>query len=194
MILIDDKLVSDDLFEKKFVCDLNACKGACCIEGDSGAPLKEEELGVLDDIFPEVKPYLRKEGIKAIEEQGTYIRDDDGEFVTPLIEGAECAYVVFDDKGIAKCGIEQAWFDKKISFRKPISCFLYPIRVTSLKSGDALNYHHWPICKPACSCGEKLDVKVFRFLKEPIITAYGEDFYNAMEEADRLLEEEKKKQ
>lgn len=192
MIIIDDKLVSDDLLEKKFVCDLNACKGACCVEGDSGAPLEDDELEILDSIYKKVKPFLRKEGIKAIEEQGTYVKDDDGEFVTPLVNGAECAYVIFDEKGITKCGIELAWEKGKVNYRKPISCQLYPIRVSKTKAGDALNYHQWPICKPACTCGDKLNVKVYRFLKEPIIRKYGEEFFAQLAEADQLLEDEKK--
>lgn len=192
MIIIDDKLVSDELLEKRFVCDLHACKGACCVEGDSGAPLEEDELEVLEKIYKKVKPYLRKEGIKAIEEQGTWVKDEDDDCVTPLVNGAECAYVVFDENGITKCGIEQAWLDGKVKFRKPISCQLYPIRISQTRSGDVLNYHEWPICKPACSCGEKLDVKVYRFLKDAIIRKYGEAFYLQLEEADKLLESSRK--
>ena len=192
MIEIDNKLISDDLFEKKFVCDLNACKGACCIEGDSGAPLDDDELKILDSIYDKVAPFLRPEGRKAIEAQGKYIKDWDEEYVTPLVDGKECAYVTFDKNGITKCGIEEAFLAGAVDWKKPISCHLYPIRVSKFKNGSqALNYDQWPICKPACSCGEKLDVKVFKFLKEPIIRQYGKDFFNELEIADELLEHER---
>lgn len=186
MIMIDQTLVSDEIFEKKFVCDLSACKGACCVAGDSGAPLTLEETSILEQEFENIKPYMRKQGIKAIEAQGTFVIDSDYEYVTPLVNGEECAFVNFDKKGIAKCSIEMAYKDGKTDFKKPISCHLYPIRITRLKDFDALNYHHWPICKPACDCGEKLDVKVFKFLKEPLVRAYGEDYFSQLEEADKL--------
>jgi len=192
MIMIDDKLVSDELFEKKFVCDLGACKGACCVEGESGAPLEESELEVLEEIIDEVKPYMRKEGIEAIEKSGLYEIDTDGEYVTPLVKGKECAYVSFDKNGTAKCSIEQAHRDGKIDFPKPISCHLYPIRLTELKDFTALNFHHWPICKPAHSCGAKLDVKVYRFLKEPITRKFGKSFFDQLEAADNHLDDQVK--
>lgn len=192
MIEIDNILLSDDLFEKKFVCDLNACKGACCIEGESGAPLEEEELGILDDIYEDIKPYLRKEGIKAIEKDGKYLKDSDGDWTTPLVKGKECAYVIFDEKGITKCGIEKAYEDGKVDFKKPISCHLYPIRILKNKKVHALNYHQWKLCKPACACGEKLNVKVFKFLKEPIIRAYGKEFFKKMEIADKSIVDDRK--
>ena len=188
MIEIDDKLISDDVFDKKFVCDLAACKGACCIEGDAGAPLEEEELERLDEVYDAVKPYMRPEGIAAIEKTGLYDVDWDQEFVTPLVNGAECAYVVFDEQGITKCAIEQAYRDGKTKWRKPISCHLYPIRVSKLSEYQAVNYHQWDICKDACACGESLNVKVYKFLKEPIIRKFGADFYEKMEAADAHLE------
>ena len=191
MVEIDDKLISDDLFDRRFVCDLSACKGACCVEGDSGAPLEEDELEKLDEVYDEVKPYMREVGRLAVAREGLFTIDHDGEYVTPLVEGRECAFVNFDEKGIAKCAIEQAYRDGKTDWLKPISCHLYPIRVTKLSQYTALNYHKWPICAPACDCGDKLDVKVFRFLREPIIRHFGEDFYHKMEAADQLLEEGK---
>lgn len=188
MIEIQNTLVSLDLFEKKFVCDLTACKGACCVEGDSGAPLNEDEAGILDDIYNDIKSYLTDEGRKTIEASGKYILDDfDGELVTPLNSGKECSYTIFDADGTAKCGIEKAWLEGKTHFRKPISCQLYPIRVSQVGSLDALNYHQWQVCKPACACGDKLDVKVYRFLKEPIIRKYGESFFNELEVVDNEL-------
>jgi len=191
MIQIDDKLISDQVLEKRFVCDLNACKGACCIEGDAGAPLEKKEVAILKKIWPKVKPYLRPEGVKAIEKQGTSIKAKDGELETPLVNGAECAYVIFDEKGITKCGIEKAYEEGVIDYKKPISCHLYPIRIKETKAGYILNYDEWDICKPACKCGKKLDVKVYRFLKEPITRKFGEDFFEQLSAADGLLEDQK---
>jgi hypothetical protein len=187
MIQIGDKLISDELFEEKFVCDLAACKGACCVEGESGAPLEEDELGVIEDVYEDVKPFMRPEGIAAVEDQGLYTMDSDGEFVTPLVDGKECAFVQFDERGTAKCTFEMAFRAGKTKFQKPVSCHLYPIRLTELKDFTALNYHYWPICDPARSCGAKLDVKVFRFLKEPIIRKFGEEFFRELEIADTHL-------
>lgn len=186
MILeIDNTLVSTKLLEEHFVCDLAACKGACCVAGDSGAPLTDDELPILDEIWDEVKPYLRPEGIAAIEAQGRYVKDDlDGEWVTPLVNHAECAYTVFDGDGTAKCGIEQAHRDGKIEWYKPLSCHLYPVRITKYSKFEAVNYHEWEICKPACDCGKKLTTKVFRFLKEPLIRKYGKDWFSALEAAE----------
>lgn len=193
MIEIEGHLLSEEIFEKRFVCDLNACKGACCVEGSSGAPLEQEEIDLLDEVWDEVKPYLPAPAIKSIEEQGQFVVDFDGEYVTPLHDGKECAYTVFDLDGTAKCGIEQAYNDGKISWQKPISCHLYPIRIIKSKVGLMMNYHKWPICAPACDLGEQLDVKVFRFLKIPIIRKFGADFYQHMEAVDELLEKQRSK-
>lgn len=190
MIQIDDTLISDDVFEKRFVCDLSACKGACCVEGDSGAPLEADEIDILEDILDEVKPYMRPEGIARVEETGVFTIDTDGEYVTPLVNNAECAFVQFDRHGIAKCAIEMAYREGKIDFPKPISCHLYPIRLSNLKDFTAVNYHHWPICDPARACGARLNVKVFRFLKEPLIRRFGEDYFEKLEAADRLKTED----
>jgi hypothetical protein len=192
MIQIDDTLLSEDLFSKRFVCDLGACKGACCVEGDSGAPLEPEEVGLLEEALEDIKPYMRQEGIDRVEETGVFTIDIDGEFVTPLVNDEECAFVSFDRNGTAKCSIEQAHRDGKTDFLKPVSCHLYPIRVTQLKDYVALNYHYWPICNPARSCGAKLDVKVFKFLKEPITRKFGEEFFEKLVEADKLMESSKK--
>lgn len=192
LIEVLDKVVSLDLFEKKFVCDLQACKGACCIEGDSGAPITPEEISLLEDDLDVIKPYMRPEGKNAIFETGVFYMDRENEPVTTLVNGAECAFVNFDQHGIAKCAIEQAFLDGKTKFKKPISCHLYPIRVQQFNQFKALNYNEWNICKPACECGSKLDVKVYKFLKEPIIRAFGEAFYAEMELIDRELEKEKR--
>lgn len=187
MIAINHTLISEDIFDKKFVCDLNACKGECCVAGDSGAPLDKKELKLLDKVYPVVKPYMNEKGINAVEKHGPYVKDADGDYTTTLVsEGAECAFVYFDDNNIAKCAIEQAYYDGKLEpivgdWKKPISCHLYPIRITEYKEYDALNYHSWNVCKPACECGQKLDVPVFKFLKEPLIRKYGEDWYKELE-------------
>lgn len=180
MLKVDDILVSDQVITEKFICDLSKCKGACCVEGESGAPLEEDELKALEKVYPKVKPYLTDEGIKAIEAQGFYLKDDDDEWVTPLMwPGGPCAYTVFEN-GIALCGIEKAYRDKKIKFYKPISCHLYPIRVLKTKSGDALNYHEWEGCSPACKLGKKEKVRVYEFLKTALTRKYGEAWYNKL--------------
>ncbi len=188
MIIVDNALISEDVFEKRFVCDLGACKGACCVEGESGAPLEAGEIGIIEDALSEIKPYMRKEGIEVVEKMGVFEVDSDGDYVTPLVNGKECAFVNFDGKGIAKCSIENAYRDGKIDFPKPISCHLYPIRLTNLKDFIAVNYHHWPICDPARACGGKLDVKVYRFLKEPIIRKFGAEFFEKLIAAEEHLE------
>jgi len=176
MVNIEKTIISSDIWEKKFVCDLSQCKGSCCVHGDSGAPLTEEEANILEALFPKIKPYLREAAVVAIEEQGKWVIDSDGDIVTPLINEQECAYCVFFD-GVAFCGIEQAFSAGIIDFQKPLSCHLYPIRITKYKDFDALNYHEWVICKPACLLGKKENVSILRFLKEPLIRAYGEKWY-----------------
>ncbi|HEY0742255.1 MAG TPA: DUF3109 family protein [Chryseosolibacter sp.] len=183
MLKVGEVLVSDDIRDKEFVCNLEKCKGACCVEGDFGAPLDQDELQILEDIYPIVKPYLSKEGIKVIEKQGTHTTDDDGDLCTPVIDGRECVYAIYDKKGILKCGIEQAYLDGKITWKKPISCHLYPIRITSKKNFEALNYHKWHICSPACALGKELQVPVYKFLKDPLIRKYGESWYSELVKA-----------
>ena len=188
MIAINKTLISEDLLEKKFVCDLNACKGACCVAGDSGAPLDKDELATLDSVLENVKPYMVKKGIKAVEKHGTYVIDSDGDYTTTLVSaGAECAFVFFDTNKIAKCAIEQAFYDGKIEWKKPISCHLYPVRITKHKEYDAVNYDTWNICKPACECGSKLDVPVYKFLKEPLIRKYGKEWFKELEKSAKLF-------
>lgn len=187
-------LISEELFERRFVCDLNACKGACCEVGDSGAPLEPEEARLIEKHLKDIVPYMSDRGRASMERQGTSMVDMDGELVTPLVqEYAECVYAKKDAQGIWKCGIEQAYRDGKIPFNKPKSCHLYPIRVTKLKFHDGLNYHQWPICKPACTCGAKLDVPVFRFLKGPLVRCYGQDWYDELELIHREWEKAKGK-
>lgn len=191
MIEIGRTLISDDVVEKKFVCDLNACKGACCVHGDSGAPLEKEETKILDDIFPLVKPYMTKKGIAAVEEQGKWMKDSDGDKVTPLVDGnKECAYTYFEN-GMALCAIEKAHKEGKVTFQKPVSCHLYPVRITPYKKFDAVNYEVWDICKPACACGEKLEVPVYKFVKTALVRKYGEEWYAQLESAAKFLEKKK---
>jgi len=180
MIELDNVILSDDIREQFFVCDLEKCKGACCVEGDLGAPLLEDELSVLKDIYPQVAPYLSEAGKKEIEEQGTHVLDADGEYSTPTIDGKECAYAIYDDRGILKCGIEQAYNDGKVTFKKPISCHLYPIRITKYAKYEAVNYDRWHICNPACGLGKELGVPVYRFLKDALIRKYGQDWYRRL--------------
>ena len=182
MIEIDNTLISDDIKESYFVCDLNKCKGACCVEGDLGAPLEDQELSVMEAIYPKVAPYLSKEGRAEIEKQGTYIKDHEGDYSTPTIDGKECAYAIYDENKVLKCGIEVAHKQGQIDFQKPISCHLYPVRITSYEQYDAVNYDRWHICDPACSLGASLKVPLFKFLKVPLIRKYGANWYG------RLLE------
>ncbi len=188
MISIENTLISEDILEKKFVCDLNACKGACCVAGDSGAPLDKEELPLLEAVLEKVKPFMTKKGLKAVEKNGSHVIDGDGDYTTTLVsDGAECAFVYFDEQKIAKCAIEKAYLEKKIDWQKPISCHLYPIRITKYKTYDAVNYNKWNICAPACTCGEKLDVPVYKFLKTPLIRKYGKDWYKQLEKSATLF-------
>ena len=183
MLAIENTLVSEDILTKKFVCDLNACKGECCVAGVSGAPLEKEEVEILEKILPEVKPYMTKAGIKAVDKQGVYVVDDDRELTTPLINGAQCAFVYTENK-IAKCAIEKAYYDGKVKFKKPISCHLYPIRITNKKGVEKVEYSRWNICAPACACGESLNVSVYKFLKEPLVRKYGAAWYKQLQLVD----------
>lgn len=183
MIGIDSVVVTDELISEQFVCNLDKCKGACCIEGDSGAPLNEDELGVLEEIYPKVKPYMTEKGIATIEKQGTWVMDVDGDLTTPCVDtNKECAYVIWE-KGITQCAIEKAYNDGQISYQKPISCHLYPIRITKYPEFEVLKYDRWHICAPACTYGQSLKVPVYQFLKNPLIRKYGKDWYAALEAA-----------
>ena len=183
MISIDDKLVSDLIFERKFVCDLSACKGACCVSGDAGAPLEEDEAKWLENNLNKLIPYMTDEGIEAVEKEGTSVLDIDNELVTTLLPNrGACAYVYFDEHKTAKCAIEKAWLDGEVDFRKPISCHLYPIRVKNEIAGyEWLNYEKWNICSAACSLGKDLKIPVFQFVKEALIRKYGAAFYEELD-------------
>jgi hypothetical protein len=181
MFQLGKTIVSENIIEKDFVCNLSACKGACCIDGDAGAPLDAEETKILKDIYPKVKPFLRQEGIAAIEAQGTHITTEFGDYETPLINGADCAYVIFDDKKTALCGIEEAYNQGEISWKKPVSCHLYPIRIKDYSEFSAVNYDKWEICDDACVLGKELQVPVYKFVKEALIRKFGEDWYAELE-------------
>jgi hypothetical protein len=184
LIVIDNILVSDLLVEEQFVCDLLKCKGGCCEDGDAGAPLEDAEMRQLKDIYAEVRPYLTPEGIREIEGNGLYNYDREFGWVTPTINGKMCAYGFRDRNGIIKCGIEQAWLDGKTSWKKPISCHLYPVKIDHSKEYELINYEpREKMCSPACSNGKKLKVPAYVFLKEALIRKYGADFYGALEQA-----------
>jgi hypothetical protein len=179
MLRIDDTIFSFDILDKKFRCNLPECLGNCCRYGDSGAPLCAVEAKILEDIWDDVRPYLREEGIKAIEKQGKSIIDAENERVTPLIGNEECAYAILSD-GIYMCGIEKAWSEGKISFKKPLSCHLFPARVKYFSDFRAVNYEELEICSSARRRGEEEGVYVYEFLKEPLIRAFGEEMYGEL--------------
>ena len=190
MIAIDDVLISEDLIERDFVCNLSACKGACCVEGEQGAPLEKEEEKILAEIFETVKPYLRKEGLDAIAKQGLFVDNTKGGKSTPLVDGSSaCAYVLFDEKGITKCGIEKAYEAGEIEFQKPVSCHLYPVRITIYDGFDAANYSKWDLCSPACTLGKQLSIPIYRFVKTALVRKYGQAFYDQLDAtAQHLLD------
>jgi hypothetical protein len=180
MFQLGKTIVSEEILERDFVCNLSACKGNCCIDGDAGAPLSAEETKIMEEIYPKVKPYLRPEGIAAIEAQGTWVKGEDGDFETTLIEGKDCAYVIFDG-ATALCGIEQAYNEGIVSWKKPVSCHLYPIRVKDFSEFTAVNYDKWDICNDACTLGKELQVPVYKFVKEALVRKFGEDWYLELE-------------
>lgn len=181
MIEVGQTLVHEDLISHQFVCNLNQCKGACCIEGDSGAPLEKSELSILDEIYPEVKPFMTAKGIETVENEGTYVKDFEGDYTTPCIDkNKECAYVIWEG-GITKCAIEKAYEAGKVNWKKPISCHLYPIRITAYPEFEVLHYDRWNICSPACALGAELKVPVYQFLKDPLIRKYGKQWFEELE-------------
>lgn len=190
MLIIQDILVSDDLVETQFLCDLKACKGACCWEGDWGAPLDKAELHTLEMIYEDVKPFLTQAGIEVIEEQGLYVYyEEPKDYGTPLLENGACAYMTYNEIGIAQCGIEQAYLAGKIDFKKPISCHLYPVRVKENpeQGFEALNYDEWEICAAACNLGKKAALPVYQFVKDALIRKYGTAFYEELDAAAKHL-------
>ncbi|MBK8712509.1 MAG: DUF3109 family protein [Niastella sp.] len=184
MIAIDHVLLSDQVLQEEFVCDLGKCKGACCVDGDAGAPLEKNELKEIDKVFDAVLPYLNAESKKELEKQGRYVYDREFGWVTPTINSKICVYGIKDKNGIVKCGIEQAYLDGKINWKKPISCHLFPVIVKKSRDGKTEFANYEPRedhCKAACVLGKKLKVPVYQFLKEPLIRKFGEPFYQALE-------------
>lgn len=184
MIAIENILVSDQVVEEQFVCDLTKCKGGCCEDGDAGAPLEVEELTHLNNFYPLVKPYMTGEGIKEIEQQGKYVYDQEFGWVTPTINSQICAYGYKDKQGIVKCAIEQAYNDGKITWKKPISCHLFPIRIQKSQNGETEFVNYEPredLCAAACKLGKKLKVPAYIFLKEAIIRKYGDSFFEILD-------------
>jgi hypothetical protein len=190
MIEIGNALVSFDVLQKKFCCKLDACKGACCVCGDAGAPLSLEEAGDLEDYLDELSPYISAEGLLAIIEQGAFVQDSDGEIVTPLINNKECAFTVFED-GIAFCTIEKAFHDGAVPFNKPVSCHLYPIRIKSFDKYDAVNYDVWNICNPARAEGVEIGLPVYMFVKDALTRKYGAVWFDQLDYAAKNLDFEK---
>ncbi len=189
MFEIEGNIVSEQLLEECFACDLGRCKGICCVEGDAGAPLEEEELEILRREYEAYRPLMTAEGIAAVEAQGFGVKDDDGEWTTPLVNGAECAYT-YRERGVTYCAIERACREGRTAFPKPISCHLYPIRLVRFPNGSVgLNYHRWSVCRPACENGRRLGIPVYRALREPIIRRFGEAFYEALEAAEEYLKQ-----
>ncbi len=197
MIQIDDKIISDDVVEKQFVCNLSACKGMCCVYGDSGAPLEEHEKLFLIHQYKNIHPFLTAEGKDAIKKNGLFYKDSDGDWVTTLIDGKQCAYSIRHNR-IYECGIEKAYEAAKLDgnageekgIKKPLSCHLYPVRITKHQSFEAVNYDKWDICQPACEMGKKLNVPVYQFVKDALIRKYGMDWYQKLQKAAIYLESE----
>lgn len=180
MFQIGETIVGLDIIEDMFLCDLSACKGECCVEGDAGAPLEEDEVAILNKILPEVWNDLSSEAKNLIESQGVAYRDYDGDMVTSIINGKDCVFTYYDEKGICKCAIEKAYKEGRIDFYKPISCHLYPIRLDKYPKYTAVNYHRWSVCKAAVLLGKNKGLKIYQFLKEPLIRRFGSDWYNEL--------------
>jgi len=189
MFQLGKTIISENILNTDFVCNLSACKGACCIDGDAGAPLEENELQTMKDIYASVKPFLRKEGIKAIEQQGVFTANNEGEYETTLIDGKDCAYVIFDEKNTALCAIEEAYNQGEISWKKPISCHLYPVRVHNYTEFSAVNYNEWRICDAACALGKELQIPVYKFVKQALIRKFGENWYAELEKVASKIQE-----
>jgi hypothetical protein len=194
MIAIDNVLLSDEIVEEQFVCDLSKCKGGCCVDGDCGAPLTKEETEIIARIYPKIKDDLEPQYIAEIEKQGTHTMDDQYGYVTPTVNGGICVYGYTDELGTVKCGIEKAWKAGKVDFRKPISCHLFPIRITAHDGYEAVNYEPRPtLCKPACKLGKQLKVPVYVFLKDSLTRKYGPEFYGTLEAVAKKMMKDKGK-
>ena len=193
MLQIDDTIISLDVIESQFICDLCKCKGQCCVDGESGAPLEKEENDKINEILPIIWDELSVEAQALIEVQGISYKDYDGELVTSIIKGDECVFTYFDEDGVCKCVIDKAYREGRITVPKPISCHLYPIRLQKYPNFTAVNYHKWSVCKPAVELGKREGVELYKFLKEPLIRKFGEKWYNELCTIVELLEKEKQK-
>jgi hypothetical protein len=188
LIVIDKVLVSDQVIEEQFVCDLDKCKGDCCEDGDAGAPLEDEELDRIKECFEAVKPHLTEGGLKEIERTGLYRYDREFGWVTPLVDGGICAYGFRDSKGVIRCAFEEAYEKGLTTWKKPVSCHLYPVKTKRSRYDgyEMMNYEpRETLCSPACLLGRKKKVPVYRFLKESIIRKYGTSFYEALDRVAR---------
>ncbi|MGE4585932.1 MAG: DUF3109 family protein [Mangrovibacterium sp.] len=183
MLEIGKTIVSLDVLEEHFLCDLLKCKGACCVEGDSGAPLSPEEVNILEAAYPLVEPYMTSEGKAVISRQGISVIDEDGDLVTPLVGNRECVFTYKDAQGITRCAVEKAFLEGRITFRKPLSCHLFPVRITEYSRFDAVNYQQLKICRPGRACGRGQKLPLYRFLKEPLIRKYGSAWYEQLQYA-----------
>jgi hypothetical protein len=180
MIQIHDTIISLDLLDEYFCCDLSACKGICCVEGDSGAPVEATEIAELELVLPIVWNDLSPQAQQVIEQQGVVYKDQEDEWVTSIVNGKDCVFTCYDEKGSCYCAIEKAFREGKTDFYKPVSCHLYPVRVAKYKEFRAVNYHRWSVCKPAIALGKKENSKVYQFLKEPLIRKFGHEWYDCL--------------
>ena len=188
MIQIEDIVVSSDVLTEKFICNLEACKGECCIEGDAGAPVEKNEVAELEKVLPVVWDELSPEAQAVIKKQGVVYTDQDGDLVTSIVGNKNCVFTCYDEKGCCYCAIEKAYREGRCNFYKPISCHLYPIRVKKYGGFEALNYDKWQICHCARVKGEAENVPVYCFLREALIARYGEEWYRQLEYAAREIE------
>jgi Fe-S-cluster containining protein len=179
MKIVDNILVSDDLKDTFFACNLHACHGDCCVEGDAGAPLEEEEISILEDYLDDIKPFMDEKGLKVVEQLGVFDYDIEGDYATPLVNERACAFL-YQDGDIQYCAIEKAWLEGRIPFQKPVSCHLYPIRLDKVGDSIAINYHKWHICAPALIEGKKRGEPLYVYLKDPLIRKFGKDWYSKL--------------
>lgn len=177
MLVVGHTILPEALFSQCFCCDLKQCHGACCVEGDAGAPLEEEEVGILEELLPGIMPYMTEAGRSVVEQSGVFDYDMDGALVTPLVNDRECAFM-YESDGCAFCAIEKAYLEHRVPFRKPVSCHLYPIRIDRKNYYDVLEYHRWEICEPARACGAEKGVPLFSYLEEPLVRKYGREWYD----------------
>lgn len=191
MLEIQNTLISLDLVERFFCCDLSACKGACCIEGDAGAPITESERRIIEKELPAVYDELTPAARREIDEHGVSYIDEEGDLVTTIVNGRDCVFTCYDREGTCLCAFERLFRQGKCSFKKPASCYLYPVRITEYDSFTAVNFHRWKICKPAETLGRKLGLRAYQFLKEPLIARFGQEWYDELcLAAETLLEEQ----